>query len=180
MKLVRARRPIRAALVQTGPMGAATPTQRLVEYVDRNHPKLGSAVMKARWGGLRTVEPRPILVVPVLGAGTAGALALRHVVGRRVDGRSWLPAALVGPAGAALAWLSLWRWDSARWRGNHVTMVLDVTAAELEALVSVLAEEGIEVQRWYGRSQPGAAAVGLTCRLKDLRRVNSLIGRSAT
>lgn len=151
----------------------------MVEYVDRNHPKFGSAVMKVRFGGLRTVEPSASVVVPVLGVGTAGGLALRHAVGRRADGRAWLPAALVAPAGAGLAWLSLWRWDSARWRGNHVTMVLDLTDGELDTLVAALAEAGIDAQRWYGPSQPGAAANGLTCRLKDLRRINAFVSGNA-
>lgn len=157
-------------------MGSASFTQRMVEYVDRNHPKFGSAVMKARFGGLRTVEPTRSVVVPVLCVGTAGGLVLRRAVGSRSDGRAWLPAALAVPAGAGLAWLSLWRWDSARWRGNHVTMVLDLTAQELDLLVSTLAQEGIDAQCWYGPRQPGAAANGLTCRLKDLRRVNAVIG----
>ncbi len=156
-------------------MAAVSLTQHVVEYIDRNHPKFGSAVMKVRFGGLRTVEPTPSVVVPVLGAGTAGGLALSHAVGRRADGRAWFPAVLAAPVGACMAWLSLWRWDSARWRGNHVTMVLDLTAQELDALVSALADTGITVQHWYGPRQAGVAANGLTCRLKDLRRVNAVI-----
>lgn len=157
-------------------MATSSVTQRLIDHVERHHPKFGSAVMKLRWGGLRSLEPAPMLVAVVLAIGSAGGIALRRAIGKRSDGRARIPLVGAIPVGASLAWLSLWRWDDARWRRSHITLVLDRPSKDIDSMVSALLEQGLVVQRWYGRSQLGATSGGLTCRLRDLRRVNAMVG----
>ena len=156
-------------------MGTAEWGTALADYIDHHHPKLGSRLMQLRFGGLRTVELQPVLVGPVLSAGVGAGLGVRRVVGRRGDGRSWVPMVPAASLGAALAWIAVWRWDAARWRRSHVMVVVDLPEERLDRLVARLAEDGLDVERWDRPRQADGPNRGLSCRLRDLRRVNAAI-----
>jgi hypothetical protein len=153
---------------------------RVVAYIDRNHPKLGSRLMTLRWGGLRTVTPGRQVWAAIGLLGTVWGLSVRAVAGRRSDGRQRLalvPSALVGVAGA---WAATWRVDRARWQRTHVTLVLDLPAEVLDPLIARLGEEGLEVQRRDGPRTVAGTPTGLACRLRDLRRVNAVLDELPT
>jgi len=149
--------------------------QRVASYIDRNHPKFGSLLLKLRWGGLRTIEPTPALGAATLSAGTGAALGVRRALLAGTGGRLRLPLVLAAPGGAAAAWLALWRWDSLRWRRRHVALVLDLTPPAAQDLVAHLAAKGLTVEPWTGPRAAGGAAQGISCRARDLRRVNAAI-----
>ncbi|CAN5607324.1 hypothetical protein BH10ACT3_BH10ACT3_14530 [soil metagenome] len=149
--------------------------QRIAAYIDRHHPRLGARLMKLRWGGLRTIEPNPVLGAALVGAGTSAGVGVRHVLGRRRSGRSRVPLAVAAPGGAIAAWIAVWRWDAARWRRRHVSMVLDLTPDRVSALVERLRSDGLPVERWAGPRSVGGSVVGISCRARDLRRVNAAI-----
>ena len=150
-------------------------SQRVAAYIDRHHPRLGSFLMKMRWGGLRTFEPNPVLSAALVGAGTGAGVGVRHVLGRSRAGRSRIPLALAAPVGAVAAWFAVWRWDAARWRRRHVAMVLDLTPDRVSALVERLRSDGLHVERWTAPRSVGSSAFGISCRAQDLRRVNAAI-----
>jgi len=150
-------------------------SQRIAAYIDGHHPRLGSALMKLRWGGLRTIEPNPVLGAALVGAGTGAGVGVRHVLGRNRSGRQWLPLVLAAPAGAVAAWAAVWRWDAARWRRRHVAMVLDLTPDRVTALVERLGSDGLRVERWNGPRAVGGTVSGISCRAQDLRRVNAAL-----
>src|SRR5690606_34953566 len=77
--------------------------------------------------------------------------------------------------GAVAAWLALWRWDAARWRRRHVALVLDLTPGAAAELVEHLATLGLVVEPWTGPRSAGGTAQGISCRARDLRRVNSAL-----
>ena len=148
---------------------------RFADHVDHHHPRLGSRLLRARYGGLRVTEPSRTLTFGVLLGGVGvGALA-----GRLVEwwsaGRLRLRLFLVGIAGPVLAWSALWRWDAVRWRRRHVVLVLDLPTQELDRVVEELAGRGLPVERWDGPRRVGGASSGLSCRLGDLRRVNACL-----
>lgn len=146
---------------------------RLVAYVDRRHPRFGSHVMRARFGGLRVREPGGVLVTSVLVGGAGLGVAVRRAVAQLSGGRvrpGAVPSMVLGPAAL---WGALWRWDATVWRRRHVTLVLDRPAPDLDRMVDELAAKGIVVRRWDGPRAVGGAATGLTCRLRDLRAVNA-------
>ena len=132
---------------------------------------------QALFSGARTVHMGIDLGGPVGTAvhAFAGGVVLRRASGRRGDGRARLPglrAALVVTAGL---WLGLWRWDAARWRRSHVMVVVDTTSEGLDTLVASLRAEGLDVERWDRSAAADGPRRGVSCRLRDLRRVNSLI-----
>lgn len=131
--------------------------------------------MKLRWGGLRTIEPSPVLGAALVGAGTGAGVGVRHALGRGRSGRSRVPLSLAAPVGAAAAWVAIWRWDAARWRRRHVAMVLDLTPDRVSALVERLRSDGLRVERWNGPRAVGGSAFGISCRAQDLRQVNAAI-----
>ena len=150
---------------------------RVVAHIDRHHPRLGARLMRARYGGLRVVEPSRPLAAAVFAGGVAAGVAVRRLVGGLTGGevRPVSPV-VVGPL---VAWTALWRWDSVRWRRRHVVLVLDLPPARLDELVAELAASGLAVERWDGRKNAGGASTGISCRLRDLRRVNAELDRSA-
>jgi hypothetical protein len=149
--------------------------QAVASHIDEHHPRLGSRLMQLRWGGLRTLEPGPGVFGAVATAGLASGVALHRVAGRRGDGRARIPAPRAAGAGVAAAWLALWRWDAARWRRTHVRVALECTSDELERLVDTLGADGVQVQRWDRSRSAGGRRHGVSCRLRDLRRVNAAI-----
>ena len=159
---------------------AATLAQDLADHIDHHHPKLGSALMKLRFGGLRTVEPSPAVVGAVLSVGAGGGLGVRRWLGARVPAIAAVPRSMVGAAGAAVAWLGLWRWDAGRWRRSHVMIVVDLPDERLGALVSRLGDLGLDVQRWDRLPRADGPRHGVACRLRDLRRVNAEIDLEMT
>lgn len=166
-------------------LGGATPArserdplaQRLAAYIDSHHPRLGSSLMKLRWGGLRTIEPSPVLGAALVGAGTSAGVGVRQLLGRRRGGRPWLPLAVAAPGGAVAAWLAVWRWDAARWRRHNVALMLDLTPDAVDALVERLDGEGIRVERWSAPRSADGEVFGISCRARDLRRVNAALDR---
>jgi hypothetical protein len=158
-----------------GPTGSLS--DHVVEYIDRHHPRLGSFLLKLRFGGLRTIEPTPVLGAAVLSAGTGAGLGLSRALGRGRSGRSRVPLALAAPGGTLALWVAVWRWDAARWRRRHVSMVLDLTPERLTDLVEKLRSEGFSVDRWVGQRSAGGARFGISCRARDLRKVNAAIGQ---
>lgn len=161
-------------------MGTAAWGQALADYIDHQHPKLGSRLMQLRFGGLRTVELRPALVVPVLSLGTSAGVGVRRLAGRRHDGRTRVPLLPAATVGAVTAWLAVWRWDAARWRRSHVMVVVDLPDDRLDALVAGLVDDGLDVERWDRPRQADGPLRGLACRLRDLRRVNAAIDELTT
>jgi hypothetical protein len=160
-------------------VGTADLGQALVDHIDHHHPKLGSRLMKLRWGGLRTIEPQPVLA-PAIATGIGAGLTARLVTGRRPDGRPWvplLPATLLATLGV---WIGVWRWDAARWRRSHVMVVVELPDERLDALIARLAEVGLEVQRWDRPRRADGPVHGLSCRLRDLRRVNAAVDDEIT
>lgn len=156
-------------------MELATAAQALADYIDHHHPKLGSRLMQLRFGGLRTVEPAPPLVASVLSAGAAFGLGTRRLAGRRADGRARVPLAAAVPTGAVGAWLAVWRWDAVRWHRSHVMVVVDLPDERLDRLVARLAAQGLAVERWDRPRRADGSHHGISCRLRDLRRVNAAI-----
>jgi hypothetical protein len=155
-------------------VGTAAWGQALADYIDHHHPKLGSRLMQLRWGGLRTIEPQPLVVGPVLATGAG--LGLGTPAGRSTQQRATLGAA--GPCvavGASLAWVGLWRWDTARWRRSHVMVVVGLPDDRLDELVAGLVDQGLDVQRWDRPRRADGPNHGVSCRLRDLRRVNAAI-----
>lgn len=166
---------LRAAVRENGVMGAKERLQALVEHVDTRHPRLLSRAMKLRWGGLRTLEPNRPLVASVLGLAAATTAVSVRVAGRRSDGRRrvrWTGALPVSSIGL---WMALWRWDAARWRRSHVMVVVDLPSDQLDDLVSELCDAGVVVQRWDRARRADGPRHGVSCRLRDLRRVNAAI-----
>lgn len=144
----------------------------LAARVDRDHPRLARFVVGLRWGGLRTVQPGTAAFVALLGAGAAAGVVTSSRF--RPGGRRPVPTALAGPLGAAVVWAGMWRWDSARWHARNVRVVPGLAPEAVDALVGRLAEQGIRVERWE-RSDAGGTVVGLSCRTRDVRRVNRAI-----
>ncbi len=165
----------RSRVRENGAMGAKERLQALVEHVDTRHPRLLSRAMKLRFGGLRTIEPDRSLVASVFGVAAATTAVGVRLGGRRGDGRRrvrWtgaLPLSWIG------LWLALWRWDSARWRRSHVMVVVDLPSDQLDDLVAELCEQGVVVQRWDRARRADGPRHGVSCRLRDLRRVNAAI-----
>lgn len=145
---------------------------RIAAHIDRNHPRLGSALMKLRWGGLRTVQPDRGWWAGIGAVGVGMGVASRSALGRRRDGRHRLPVLPSVLAGVLSIWAGVWRLDSIRWRRSHVTLELDLPADVLDELIERLRSSGVHVERHDGPRRVGGAATGLSCRLRDLRRVN--------
>lgn len=164
---------------KTGPVGTAAPVQALVDYIDHHHPKFGSRLMKLRWGGLRTVEPQPV-VAPAVTVGVGTAVAVRRLVGRRADGRARVPLLPASLLATVLVWLGVWRWDAARWRRSHVMVVVELPDERLDQLVQRLVDDGLDVQRWDRPRRADGPVHGLSCRLRDLRRVNAAVDDEIT
>lgn len=149
--------------------------QRIAAHIDANHPRLGSRLMKLRWGGLRTVQPDRTTWAGLGAIGVGLGAGVRRLLGRRSDGRHRLPVVLAAMAGVLSAWVGAWRVDSARWRRSHVTLVLDLPNDVLEDLLERLSLEGLHVERHDEPRGAGGPSTGLTCRLRDLRRVNAAL-----
>lgn len=149
--------------------------QDLADYIDHHHPKLGSRLMQLRFGGLRTIEPTPGVVAATVASGAGVGLALRRLAGRRHDGRVRLPLVPIGATGAAVSWLALWRWDSARWHRTRVMVVVDLPDDRLDELVDSLRTRGLDVQRWDRARRADGPNHGLACRLRELRQVNAAL-----
>jgi hypothetical protein len=150
-------------------------SQRIAAYIDTHHPKLGSRLLKLRWGGLRTIEPSTGLGAALVGVGTGAGLGVRRLAGRRTCGRARVPLALAAPGGALAAWMAVWRWDAARWRRRNVALMLDLTPDRVDELVERLHAEGLAVERWTGPRTIEGEVFGISCRARDLRRVNAAI-----
>ena len=163
---------------QNGPMDVREQLARLAAHVDRHHPRLGSRILRARFGGLRVLEPNRTLASVVVAAGVASGVGTAEVLRRVSSGRVRAPRATVALAGPAVMWAALWRWDAVRWRRRHVVLVLDLPSATLDRVVAELVGDGLHVERWDGPRRPGGAASGLSCRLADLRLVNSRLDAS--
>ena len=146
---------------------------RFADHVDRHHPRFGSRLLRARYGGLRATEPNRTLTAGVLIGGLGVGAVARRLIASLSRGRLRVQLWLVGILGPVLAWSALWRWDSMRWRRRHVVLVLDLPVPQLDRVVDELAGRGLVVQRWDGPRGVGGASTGLTCRLGDLRRVNA-------
>jgi hypothetical protein len=146
----------------------------LVATIDRRAPGIIRFLAGTRWGGLRTVEPDPIGWVAVAAAGTAGGIAARRLLGR-VAGRPRPSVPVAAATGGALAWFCLWRWDTARWRRTHVSIVVELPDDLADRLVEDLRDRGLEVSRWEAGHRAGTRAAGLTCRSRDLRAVNAAV-----
>ena len=86
----------------SAPQGSAVgPTSsfsdHVVEYIDHHHPRLGSFLLNLRFGGLRTIEPTPVLGAAVVSAGTGAGLGLSRALGRGRNGRLRVPLSLAAP-----------------------------------------------------------------------------------
>jgi hypothetical protein len=149
--------------------------QRIAAHIDAHHPRLGSRLMKLRWGGLRTVQPGRTTWAGIGALGLGLGASARRVLGRRGDGRHRVPVLPAVLAGVLSAWAGAWRVDSARWRRSHVTLVLDLPNDVLEDLLERLSLEGLHVERHDEPRGAGGPSTGLTCRLRDLRRVNAAL-----
>lgn len=147
----------------------------IAAHIDRNHLRLGSRLMKLRWGGLRTVEPARSTWAGLGALGVAMGVVARSLVGRGRDGRHRTPLVPALVIGVASVWFGVWRLDSLRWRRSHVTLVLDMPGDVLDELIARLQAEGVRADRHDGPRTVGGAPSGLTCRLRDLRRVNAHI-----
>lgn len=153
---------------------------RFAAHVDHRHPRLGSKMLRARYGGLRVAEPSRSLTVGVLLGGVGAGALVRRALSSLTSGRVRPRMSLVGALGPLVAWSALWRWDSVRWHRRHVVLVLDLPAPVLDQLISDLAERGLDVERWEGPRRVGGVSTGLSCRLGDLRRVNAAIDELTT
>jgi hypothetical protein len=149
--------------------------QALVEHVDTRHPRLLSRTMKLRWGGLRTLEPNRPLLASVAGMSAAVTAVVTRVGGRRPDGRRRVRWPALLPVSSMGLWMALWRWDAARWRRSHVMVVVDLPSGQLDDLVAELRDVGVAVQRWDRPRRADGPRHGVSCRLRDLRRVNAAI-----
>jgi hypothetical protein len=166
---------VRAEVRENGAMVVKERLQALVEHVDTRHPRVLSRAMKLRWGGLRTLEPNRPLVAAVLGLSAVVTGVAVHLGGRRGDGRRrvrWTGAMALSSVGL---WTALWRWDAARWRRSHVMVVVDLPSDQLDDLVAELCDTGAPVQRWDRARRADGPRHGVSCRLRDLRRVNAAI-----
>ena len=148
---------------------------RIAAHIDANHPRLGSRLMKLRWGGLRTVQPDRTTWAGIGALGVGVGAASRRLLGRRSDGRHRVPVLPAVLAGFLSAWAGAWRVDSARWRRSHVTLVLDLPNDVLEDLLDRLSSEGLHVERHDSPRGADGSSTGLSCRLRDLRRVNAAL-----
>lgn len=150
---------------------------RLAAYIDHNHPKLGARLLRARYGGLRVTEPSRPLTAVVVAGGVGAGVATRQILERLTAGRVRPVSPVV--LGPLLAWTAVWRWDSVRWHRRHVVLVLDLPSGRLEEVIAELAARGLTVERWEGRRGAGGPSTGLSCRLRDLRRVNAALDQLA-
>jgi hypothetical protein len=148
---------------------------RIAAHIDENHPRLGSKLMKLRWGGFRTVQPDRGVWAGMGALGLGVGVASRTALGRRRDGRHRLPFGASLAAGIASVWVGAWRLDSVRWHRSHVTLVLDLPHDVLEDLLDRLNDSGLHVERHDEPRGVDGSSSGLTCRLRDLRRVNAAI-----
>lgn len=131
--------------------------------------------MKLRWGGLRTIQPGRIIWSLVVAAGAGVGLAFRSAVGRGRAGRHRVPALPAVLAGVASTWVGLWRVDSLRWTRSHVSLLLDLPTEVQDQLVDQLRSDGLGVEPWFGPRSVGGSSTGITCRLRDLRKVNAAL-----
>ena len=152
---------------------------RFADHVDHHHPRLGSRLLRARYGGLRVTEPNRTLAAGVLLGGLGIGALMRRMVEWISRGRLRLRMSLVGVVGPVVAWSALWRWDAVRWRRRHVVLVLDLPGQELDRLVQDLTDRGLHVERWEGPRRAGGPATGVSCRLAELRRVNAALDEFA-
>ncbi len=146
---------------------------RFADHLDHHHPRLGSRLLRARYGGLRVTEPNRTLTAGVLLGGVGVGAVVRRLVASLSSGRLRIRLWLVGILGPLVAWSALWRWDAVRWRRRHVVLVLDLPTQELDRVIGELNDRGLRVERWDGPRRVGGASTGLSCRLGDLRRVNA-------
>jgi hypothetical protein len=158
----------------------------LVAAVDERAPGLIRFLAGLRWGGLRTVRPGRSAWLAVAASGTVAGLGARVAVERtvaRLGGtatapsgpRRRVPAAVAAVVGQVVVWLTLWRWDTFRWRRTRVALVVDLPAPGLVRLVEELRRSGLDVQRWERRDLAGGPVRGVVCRSRDLRAVNRAV-----
>jgi hypothetical protein len=158
----------------------------LVAAADERAPGLIRFLAGLRWGGLRTVRPGRSAWVAVAASGTVAGLGARAAVERTVArlgsmdtpatrARRRVPAAVAAVAGQVVVWLTLWRWDTFRWRRTRVALVVDLPAPGLVLLVEELRGSGLDVQRWERRDRTGGPVRGVVCRSRDLRTVNRAV-----
>jgi hypothetical protein len=179
-------RPCGARAGHNGGVDARNSLADLVAAVDERAPGLIRFLAGLRWGGLRTVRPGRGAWVAVAASGTVAGLGARAAVERtvaRLGGadapprgrRRRVPAAVVAVAGQVVVWLTLWRWDTFRWRRTRVALVVDLPAPGLVRLVEDLRFSGLDVQRWERRDRAGGPVRGVVCRSRDLRTVNRAV-----
>lgn len=150
-----------------------------VASLDRRAPGFIRFLAGLRWGGLRTVRPDRVTWAAVAVSGTAVGLAGRAAVDRATG--SWLPhrfrppAPLAALAGQVAVFLTVWRWDTSRWRRTRVALVLDLPAQDLVDLEDALRTQGLDVERWERRDRAGGPVAGIVCRSRDLRAVNRAV-----
>ena len=150
-----------------------------VATLDRRAPGFIRFLAGLRWGGLRTVRPDRVTWAAVAVSGTAVGLAGRAAVDRTLG--AWLPrrfrprAPLAVLAGQVAVFLTLWRWDTSRWRRTRVALVLDLPPEDLVDLEVALRDQGLAVERWERRDRAGGPVAGIVCRSRDLRVVNRAV-----
>ncbi len=147
----------------------------LAEVIDRRAPGFVRFVAALRWGGLRTVRPGPIIWVGESAAALVVGLGLRGGTASVSRGRIRVPLGLAVFAGGLAAHLSLWRWDTLRWRRRRVALVVDLPVDALIALADDLEAAGLPVERWERGVRAGRRVHGLWCHAGDVRAVNRAI-----
>lgn len=156
-------------------MGIHRAVGTATEMVDRRAPGFVRFLAALRWGGLRTFRPDPLSwaleSVAALGVG----LGLRSVVSAISRGRVRPHHGPVLVAGALITHLSVWRWDTLRWRRHRVALVVDLPFDALVTLVDDLTAAGMPVERWERGVLAGSRIHGLWCRTSDVRAVNRSI-----
>ena len=146
----------------------------VVAAVDRRAPGLIRFLSGLRWAGLRTLQPERATWAALVAAGTGIGMTARWLVGR-LGGRPRPSVPVAAALGQGVAWFALWRWDTARWRRNHVALVVELPPQEQLRLLGELRSRGLDVDRWEKADRAGGRTGGIICRSRDLRTVNGAI-----
>lgn len=152
-----------------------TINRRVASLVDRRAPGLVRFLAALRWGGLRTIDPGRLTWGAEAAAGLGLGFGAREAVRAASRGRIKVPLVIALAMGWVVSHLALWRWDTVRWRGRRVALVVDLPLDGVIDLAVHLHEGGLSVERWERGIRGGRRIHGLWCRAGDVRAVNRAI-----
>lgn len=148
------------------------------DVVERRAPGFVRFIAALRWGGLRSFRPDALTWTAELGAAVIAGIGLHRTITGLGRGRFRVPRWVVGVLGAVLTHLTVWRWDTGRWRRHRVKLVVELPLDSLVSLAADLDAAGLPVQRWERGVRSGRRVRGLWCRAGDVREVNRRIDQA--